>query len=74
MMVGFMAYMLNIAPPRNRPTYIGFMNTLLMPVSFAPVLGGILAPHIGYRWLVRHLNRHLYRRLPHRYRFARDYA
>ena len=51
MMVGFMAYMLNIAPPRNRPTYIGFMNTLLMPVSFAPVLGGILAPYVGYRWL-----------------------
>ena len=51
MMVGFMAYMLNIAPPRNRPTYIGFMNTLLMPVSFAPVLGGALAPIIGYRWL-----------------------
>ena len=51
MMVGFMAYMLNIAPPRNRPTYIGFMNTLLMPVSFAPVLGGILARFAGYRWL-----------------------
>ena len=51
MMVGFMAYMLNIAPPRNRPSYIGFMNTLLMPVSCAPVLGGFLAPHIGYRWL-----------------------
>ncbi len=51
MMVGFMAYMLNIAPPRNRPSYIGFMNTLLMPVSFAPLLGGVMAPHIGYRWL-----------------------
>ena len=51
MMVGFMAYMLNIAPPRNRPTYIGFMNTLLMPVSFAPFLGGALAQSIGYRWL-----------------------
>ena len=51
MMVGFMAYMLNIAPPRNRPSYIGFMNTLLMPVSFAPLFGGILAPSIGYRWL-----------------------
>ena len=51
MMVGFMAYMLNIAPPRNRPTYIGFMNTLLMPVSFAPLLAGFLAPYIGYRWL-----------------------
>lgn len=51
MMVGFMAYMLNIAPPRDRPSYIGFMNTLLMPVSFAPLLGGLLAPYIGYRWL-----------------------
>ena len=51
MMVGFMAYMLNIAPPRNRPSYIGFMNTLLMPVSFGPLLAGFLAPHIGYRWL-----------------------
>ncbi len=51
MMVGFMAYMLNIAPPRSRPSYIGFMNTFLLPVSFAPVIGGVLAPHIGYRWL-----------------------
>lgn len=51
MMVGFMAYMLNIAPPRSRASYIGFMNTLLFPVGFAPVAGGILAPYIGYRWL-----------------------
>lgn len=51
MMVGFMAYMLNIAPPRSRPSYIGFMNTLLVPASFAPSLGGLLVPWIGYRWL-----------------------
>ena len=51
MMVGFMSYMLNIAPPRHRPSYIGFMNTVLLPASFAPFIGGILAPHIGYRWL-----------------------
>ena len=49
MMVGFMAYMLNIAPPRSRPSYIGFMNTVLVPVSFAPVIAGILVPRIGYR-------------------------
>lgn len=48
MMVGFMAYMLNIAPPRSRPSYIGFMNTLLLPASFAPSIGGLLVPHIGY--------------------------
>lgn len=50
-MVGFMSYMLNIAPPRSRPSYIGFMNTLLVPVSFAPVIGGLLVPLIGYRTL-----------------------
>ena len=46
-----MAYMLNIAPPRSRPSYIGFMNTLLVPASFAPSLGGLLVSWIGYRWL-----------------------
>ena len=51
MMVGFMAYMLNIAPPRQRPSYIGFMNTLLLPASFAPAVGGLLRPRIGYQWL-----------------------
>lgn len=51
MMVGFMAYMLNIAPPRSRPSYIGFMNTLLLPASFAPVIGGLLVKWIGYQWL-----------------------
>ncbi len=51
MMVGFMAYMLNIAPPRSRPSYIGFMNTLLLPASFAHVLGGLLVRLIGYQWL-----------------------
>lgn len=51
MMVGFMAYMLNIAPPRSRPSYIGFMNTLLLPASFAPMLAGFLVERIGYQWL-----------------------
>ena len=51
MMVGFMAYMLNIAPPRSRPSYIGFMNTLLLPASFAPTIGGLLVKLIGYQWL-----------------------
>ena len=50
-MVGFMSYMLNIAPPRSRPSYIGFMNTLLLPTSFAPVIGGLLVSVIGHRML-----------------------
>ena len=51
MMVGFMAYMLNIAPPRSRPSYIGFMNTLLLPASFASTIGGLLVPLIGHQGL-----------------------
>ena len=47
-MVGFMTYLLNIAPSLNRATYIGFMNTMLFPVSFVPVLGGALVPLIHY--------------------------
>ncbi len=47
-MVGFMTYMLNISPSLNRPTYIGFMNTILFPVSFVPVLGGVLVSLISY--------------------------
>ena len=45
-MVGFMTYLLNIAPSMSRATYIGFMNTMLLPVSFVPVLGGALVPLI----------------------------
>ena len=47
-MVGFMTYLLNIAPSMSRATYIGFMNTVLLPVSFVPVLGGALVPLIHY--------------------------
>ncbi len=48
MWVGFMAYLLNIAPPLSRPTYLGFMNTLLFPMSFAPLLGGVLVNIVNY--------------------------
>ena len=48
MWVGFMAYLLNIAPPLSRPTYLGFMNTLLFPMSFAPLLGGMLVNIVNY--------------------------
>jgi MFS family permease len=51
MWVGFMAYLLNIAPPLSRPTYLGFMNTLLFPMSFAPLLGGVLVNIVNYSGL-----------------------
>ena len=48
MMVGFMTYMINIAPPRIRPTYVGFMNTILFPCGFMPVLAGKLVGLLSY--------------------------
>lgn len=49
MMVGFMTYMLNVAPPITRPSYLGFMNTLLFPFSFVTVLGGVIVSRLGYQ-------------------------
>ena len=49
MMVGFMTYMINIAPPRIRPTYIGFMNTILFPFGFMPVIAGKLIEGLTIR-------------------------
>ena len=49
MMVGFMTYMLNVAPPLTRPTYLGFMNTLLFPFSFVTVIGGVIVSQLGYQ-------------------------
>lgn len=51
MWIGFMTYLLNIAPPLNRPTYLGFMNTILFPTSFAPLLGGVLVNLVDYEGL-----------------------
>lgn len=48
MMVGFMTYMINIAPPLNRLTYIGFMNTIVFPFGFMPVVAGQLIRWIDY--------------------------
>lgn len=41
-------YMLALAPPRRRPTYIAFMNTISVPLMFAPVLAGYLVRYLTY--------------------------
>ncbi len=40
--------LLTIAPPAQRATYIGFLNTLLGLVTFIPVAGGIVADELGF--------------------------
>lgn len=54
-MVGFMTYALNIAPSRSRPTYIGFMNTLLFPFAFVPLIGGATLKFFGHWVTMNHL-------------------
>jgi len=46
--IGYMTYTLNLAPSINRPTYLGFLNTMMFPMSFVPVLGGLLLKIMPY--------------------------
>jgi MFS family permease len=41
-------YLLDIAPALKRPSYIGFSNAFLLPMTVLPVAVGALAPHVGY--------------------------
>jgi len=40
--LGFPNALLDIAPDKKRPTYVGFMNTMIAPALFLPIVGGIL--------------------------------
>ena len=47
-MIAYMTYTLNLAPDKSRPTYLGFLNTLMFPMSFVPVLAGALLKIMTY--------------------------
>ena len=47
-MIAYMTYTLNLAPDKSRPTYLGFLNTLMFPMSFVPVLAGALLRIMTY--------------------------
>ncbi|WP_424949298.1 MFS transporter [Deinococcus sp.] len=52
--LGHTNHLLNLAPQAQRSRYIGSLNTLVGLALFAPVVGGVLADHVGYRsvfWL-----------------------
>ncbi len=51
-MLGYMNIVLEFSPPEERPTYIGLGHTLLaLPLTIAPLLGGLLIDRIGYRFV-----------------------
>jgi len=41
-MMGETNYLLEIAPERQRPTYMGMMQAILFPLAFAPLLGAAI--------------------------------
>jgi hypothetical protein len=43
--------LLTIAPPAQRVTYVGFLNTILGVVIFVPLLGGVLVDLVGFEVL-----------------------
>lgn len=47
-MIAYMTYALNLAPSKSRPTYLGFLNTVMFPMSFVPVLAGALLKIVSY--------------------------
>jgi MFS family permease len=44
-------YMLDVSPEAERPTYLGFMNTLLAPVLLLSMLGGYIIERTSYETL-----------------------
>ena len=50
-MIAYMTYSLNLAPSMSRPTYLGFLNTLMFPMSFVPLLAGTLLKIMSYEWV-----------------------
>ena len=46
--VGNTNYLLEIAPSRNRPTYIGLSNTLVAPTALFPLIGGVIIQYASF--------------------------
>jgi MFS family permease len=50
-MIGNTNFLLDISPPKDRPTYISLRGTLRFPVMIFPLIGGIIVQHISYSFL-----------------------
>lgn len=46
--IGFTNYVIDVAPPAERPTFIGLSNTLMAPFALLSPAGGLLASWLGY--------------------------
>lgn len=50
-MIGNTNFLLDISPPKDRPTYISLRGTLRFPVIIFPLIGGIIVQRISYTFL-----------------------
>jgi MFS family permease len=46
--IGYINLLLEMSPPKKRPSYIGFMNTITSPIALAPMFGGIIIDFVSY--------------------------
>ncbi|MEA3364056.1 MAG: hypothetical protein U9Q79_00325, partial [Candidatus Hydrogenedentes bacterium] len=47
-MIASTPYLLSLPRPALRPTYLGFINTLSVPLLCAPILAGVLVEQFSY--------------------------
>jgi MFS family permease len=50
-MIGNTNFLLDISPPKDRPTYISVRGTLRFPIMMFPLIGGVMVQHISYSFL-----------------------
>jgi len=52
LMVGYNGYILEIGPEETRVLLVAIKGTMLLPLYFMPLLGGLIADAMGYLWLL----------------------
>jgi len=49
--IGKSKFLLDIAPAKKRPTYVGVSGSLTIIVAFFPLIGGVVVQNISYKFL-----------------------
>ena len=52
LMLGYNGYILEIGPAETRGLLVAIKGTMLLPLYFMPLLGGLIADTMGYFWLL----------------------
>lgn len=52
LMLGYNGYILEIGPAETRMLLVAIKGTMLLPLYFMPLLGGLIADMLGYFWLL----------------------